>query len=283
MPKPIPDKASRMEALRLAKRLVRLKSDWASEPTLAYLPPHIVAALQHGIEEAAAVRATLAWGGLVAGVLLTFGFSSHHTALAVAALFACGLLFARMTVHVEQMQRCMVYALTQTQNVAVLPTLIKATHHAWGRTPAVLAAIRRLLEQVTEEDIGLLNRDEQEILWTLAVLPLTLRNNADEAFGFSALQAFARIGDGETLTAMRRIANRSAVYPAEHRLNAQVQALILQMETRIQRQQSLQTLLRASDTPDMRPDTMLRAHTSPASEPQQLLRAGLAEPGDRGG
>ena len=280
MPNPKPDNASRTEALRLIKRLARLKMDWASEPLLSELPPRLIAALQYEIAEADFSRATLGW----ISCLVVIGVWGIATVYHSDGVWPLALISALMVGYMQfrnvNLQRCAVYALTQTSNITVLPTLLLATQHTWGRNPAVTAAIRRLLEQVTETDIGLLNREAQETLWNMAVLPLTLRNNADEAFAFSALQALAHIGDRETLTAMQRIAGHSAVYPAEHRLNERTRELVLLMEARLQRQEVPQTLLRASGRPDATPDTLLRAHTAPISEPpQQLLRASASDAG----
>lgn len=280
MPNSKPDKASRMEALRLTKHLARLKADWASEPLLSELPPRLIAALQYEIAEADFSRSTLgSLGWIVFACVWGIATVYHYGWVWYLALILV-LIFGFMRSRNAQTQRYAVYALTQTNDVFVLPTLIKATQQPLGRDPAVIAAIHRLLQQVTETDSGLLNREAQETLWNMAVLPLTLRNNADEAFAFSALQALAHIGDRETLTAMQQIAGHSAVYPAEHRLNERTRKLVLLMEARLQRQEVPQTLLRASGRPDATPDTLLRAHAAPASEPpQQLLRASASDGG----
>ena len=275
-----PDNASRTEALRLVKHLARLKRDWASEPSLSELPPRLIAALQYEIAESDFSRATLGWISCIVFAGVWSIAVVYHSDWVWPLAFISALMFGFMQFRNVNLQRCAVYALTQTNEIFVLPTLLKATQNPLGRDSAVSAAIHRLLQQVTETDIGLLNREAQETLWNMAVLPLTLRNNADEAFAFSALQALAHIGDRETLTAMQRIAGHSAVYPAEHRLNARTRELVLLMEARLQRQEVPQTLLRASGRPDATPDTLLRAHAAPVAEPpQQLLRASASDAG----
>ncbi len=82
--------------------------------------------------------------------------------------------------------RCAAYSLTQTDDLRTLPMLLLATRHAWGKHPEVLYAISRLLVQVTEAEVGLLNDKRQERLWRLAVPSLHSDQPFNEALTLRA-------------------------------------------------------------------------------------------------
>lgn len=171
-----------------------------------------------------------------------------------------------------------VYALTQTDDMRVLPTLIQATRQGWGWHPQVRAAILRLLEQVTEEHVGLLNDAAEKRLWKLTMGWQSSNTGYDHEIAISTLRALAAIGNYATLTRIKRYANHSEYYLKEGYVIAAARELTPIMEARLQRQQVPETLLRPADTPTPQPETLLRAaHPATAEPPQQLLRASTAE------
>ena len=171
-----------------------------------------------------------------------------------------------------------IYALTQTEDVRVLETLILATRYKWGRHPEILNAITRLLEQVTEADAGLLSDRAQQRLWTVGITWQAFAQPYNHARAIRALRALAALGNRATMARMERFAYSSEYFLGERYAKATTRDLLPLIEARLQRQQVPATLLRASDITDAQPDTLLRAVTISAPEPTaQLLRASTSE------
>ena len=278
MPTPAPDKTIMVQASLLTSRLILLQGDWPSEPSLRDLSPQMVEALLKRIERKARVNTCLR---NIAGVLfivyeylrysgMHFDYGGAMVGGLIIGAFMWGGLIPGM--------KYPIYALTQTHDIRILPTLIQATENNWGRHPQVMGAICRLLQQITETDAGLLNPELQKRLWNIALPPLRQEGGYDEPLVVSALQTFTHIGSRDILTRMRRVTHESNEYPVSQHVTALIEQLIPVMETRLQRQEVPQTLLRASDASAALPDTLLRAaHTSTPEPTAQLLRASTSE------
>ncbi len=267
---------------REAKRIMRLLSRrgwrWADEPLLRQLTPLQIEALQDYIASRAKTHHSLA---LTARSLVLF-------ALAAGALkgdFALGLWVATCEallllpfVLAARQYPYAVYALTQTNDVAALPTLIQATRHTWGRHPQIRAAILRLLEHVTEDHVGLLDDAEQKQLWIINVEMQGLSSTRSSETMLLTLHILAAIGSQTTLTRLKQLAHNSMwLYGGVSALEI-VRELISLMEARLKRQQVSETLLRTANTPTNQPDTLLRAAHATTPEPTgQLLRASTGE------
>lgn len=277
----------------LTTRLSDLKAGWPSEPSLRTLSPRMVDALMARFEDTErrlipAVRMaegfyTLLPLALITLVLCIPGLPWHIKLLFTAAMLAfplCLLYFVcwRNLHLVGGEWAYTVYALTQTEDVRALETLILATHYKWGRDRAVLSAINRLLEQVTEEHIGLLSDRAQKRLWTIGIAQRTLAGAYPSQVTVYVLRTLAAVGNQATMARMERFATRSEYYSGERYAIAAAQELLPLMKERFQRQSVPQTLLRASDARSTQPDTLLRAvHISTPEPTSQLLRASTTE------
>ncbi len=270
-----PDAVTEQEVRQLLKRLARLKRKWPSEPALRDLSPQMVEALDQYVDEQG--RARLMATMIVVAAMLGLQFSISQFGkppLWVDIPAVAGCLFAT-GLKPGHAHRYAVYALTQTDEVRLLPILIKVTDKTWGMHREVISAIKRLLSQVTEEHAGLLDRKTQERLWQLAIAPVNFKVECDEALAYAALHAFVHIGDRNTLNRMQKFVLNMTFYAPHRRVNDAVQSSIPLMEARLRRQEVPATLLRSSDVPDAATDILLRpAHAATTEPAEQLLRAG---------
>lgn len=272
-----PDAATKQEVRQLLKRLARLKRKWPSEPALRDLSPQMVEALHKHIRVQSKwnlyLRLLTAWLLL----LLAFSDSIHlpHTIVVITFFGLAGSVLAWF-IH-DSKRRLPIYALTQTDDLRVLPTLIIVTSDYWKRHPQTIQAIRRLLPQVTEEHAGQFSSRVQARIWHFA-MPAKPETYHDEALIFEALRALCYVGDYEILNRMRDATQNPDPSPRVQRISQHIQQLIPVMEARLKRQEVPATLLRASDTPIAHSETLLRpAHTATAEPAEQLLRAGTGE------
>lgn len=270
-----PDAATQQEVQQLLRCVARLKRKWPSEPALRDLSPQMVDTLLY--EAYTLTKARAMTPGFIGAVTIFVCSASvragfQFSFVAPLACFAWGAAFWH---GLKKARRNTAYALTQTEDMRVLPTLIKATSEGWGRHTEVTSAIKRLLSQVTEEQAGLLGPKVQERLWRLAIAPVNFNVECDEALAYGALHAFVHIGDRDTLNRMQKFILHMTSYPAHRYINDAVQSSIPLMIARLQRQEVPTTLLRASHTPIAQPETLLRpAHSTTAEPAEQLLRAG---------
>jgi hypothetical protein len=278
MPSPAPDKATEQEVRRLLKRLARAKGDWPSEPALRDLSPQMVEALLWRVEQQHRANS---FRRIINCVLLILSICLLHSRMygIYGDTLATGVLIGTlMRAYLEPGKKYSVYALTQTGDIRVLPTLIKATNNEWACHPQVIGAICRLLKQGTEADAGLLTQEVQNTLWFIGIEQTWQEVEYDEALAWSALQAFVHVGSREILARMRKIVRDPNRYPASQHIITLIEQLIPVTEERLQRQEVPQTLLRASDATVALPDTLLRAvHATPAEPTVQLLRASTSE------
>ena len=281
------------EAYQLVKRLSTLKTEWHSEPSLRSLSPRIVDALMKNFAEIETTGAPLVRSGVLFFTLIPLGLvfvslfdhTTHGLLKLLLPLFMAipslgGLTFLHRIVHRAPPEnwRYTVYALTQTDDVRVLETLILATRYKWGRHPEVIKAINRLLEQVTEADAGLLSDRALQRLWTVGITWQTFAQPYNHAGAIRALRALAAVGNRATMARMERFAYSSEYFLGERYAKAATRDLLPLMETRLLRQQVPATLLRASDANNTQPETLLRAVAVSAPEPTtQLLRASTSE------
>ncbi len=278
MSNPTPDTATQQEVRQLLKRLARLKHKWPSEPALRNLNPQMVEALLKHMQAKIETDMNVRFCMLLMFVVFVFGDNRHVPHIAAFTGSAYFLLGLPTQILLDRKHRFTVYALTQTDDMRVLPLLIKATSEGWGRHLEVFSAIKRLLPQVAEQQAGLLDRKAQERLWQLAIAPINFKVECDETLAYGALHTFVHIGDRDTLNRMRQFVLHMTFYPANRRINDALQASIPLMEARLQRQEVPATLLRPSDTPTASPDILLRpAHTITAEPADQLLRAANSE------
>ena len=280
------------EAQQLVEHLYALKAEWPSEPALRTLSPQTVDALMKRVantERSLVIPIqmgymfhTLLPMGLAILVLSIPDLSWHIKQLFTAfmlALILGGLCFCRRTFYGVMGGKWpySVYALTQTDDVRVLETLILATRYKWGRHPEVLSAINRLLEQVTEADAGLLSDRALQRLWTVGITWQTFAQPYNHAGAIRALRALAAVGNRATMARMERFAYSSEYFLGERYAKAATRDLLPLMEARMERQQVPATLLRASGI-IAQPDTLLRAVAiSAPAPPAQLLRASTSE------
>ena len=274
---PTSDAATVKEIRQLLKRLVRLKKNWPQEPGLRDLSPQTAEALlkylQSKLEIDMYVRACM----LLLFAMYVFGNSNHARYTTVLTASGCILWGIPTRMLLERQKRYAVYALTQTQDVRTLPTLIKATSNAWGMHPEVISAITRLLPQVTEENADLLDRKAQERLWHLALASLNYKRECDEALACGALHAFTCIGNRDMLYRMQYFELHMTFYPAQRRVYDALQQTIPIMEARLKRQEVPDTLLRAAAMPASHSETLSRSTQAAMPQPpNQLLRAGVS-------
>ena len=258
--------------------LVRRRSQWAAEPCLSHLSPMQIEALLEYIAHRESERGTLRMYVLMYTALPTIfslgiGIFQHiWVGLAISVPFFYLLLL------VAGEYRYAVYALTQTDDMRVLPTLIQATRHKWGWHPQVRDAILHLLARVTEEHVGLLDDAAQKRLWQAAFEWQTVGENYNHEPALLTLRALAAIGNRATLLRMQRRVHSAMPFHSVPIVVATARELIPAMEARLQWQQAPETLLRAADMPTNAPDMLLRAaHIGTPEPPQQLLRASSGE------
>ena len=278
------------EATRLIARLSALKSEWLSEPSLPSLSPRTVEALmQHGEEIDRILQQATDWEELFTALLLLVSGcvtvfipdipiwfrATSLICVAMPALYS--LIFAWRGLHSllkNWKWIYAVYALTQAEDVRVLETLILATHYKWGRHPEIIKAINRLLDQVTETDMGLLSDRAQVKLWAIGITRMTLSPSHDPVVTTRVLRALAAVGNHATYTRLERYASRPPNFIDERPVIAVAQELLPVMKARLQRQQGSTTLLRASDVTAIQNHLLLRTVQTPVSEPpQELLRS----------
>ena len=285
MPLTHEEQAQRQKAKPLVDKLAAMKENWFSEPSLRHLSPRMVDALITYIETDVKGLARTKWTCLTLLLLLlpfALANSSSVIYLTAAGCLACwGICFV---FGPTMMPQPAVHALTQTDDLRVLPTLILATRHSGAQNAYVYDAIFRLLDQVTEEHIGLLNDDAQQHLWEIMRTRHIVTDYSDRELTLRTLRALAAIGNHNILARIKWIAWPS-IYPNVDRwLIDEARELIPVMEARLQRQQVPETLLRAADVPPATPDVLLRpAHAAMPEPAQQLLRASHASPEDAQG
>ena len=281
------------EARQLVDRLSALKAEWPSEPSLRTLSPRIVDAFIKRFAEIEsrtlpAIRMgklfyTLVPLGSAILVMCIPGLPWHIRLLFTTAMLVLalgGLRFFWRALHRVPCENWAynVYALTQTDDVRVLETLILATRYKWGRHSEVIKAINRLLEQVTEADVGLLSDRAQRRLWTVGVTWQTFVEPYNHEGAIRALRALAAVGNRATYARMERFIYRSEYFFGERYAIAAARDLLPLMNVRLEHQQVPATLLRASDVTNAQSDTLLRAGTAATPEPTtQLLRASTSE------
>ena len=284
-----PDTAPEKEARQLMKRLRRLRGNWPSEPTLTNLRPQTVDALikiaDRDVRNPAwillfSVMALGLFSALtIAGLLLRrepLMFLGGYLMLADTLLTP--VIYASVVGVRNQQRKYAVYALTQTNDVRVLNTLIQPTVTRWGRHAEVIRAITRLLAQVSEWHAGLLTPFAQYHLWNLAVKPATTSPHFDAHFASEALRVLACVGNGTMLMQMKELASQHGGGALRNDLVVAAQQHVPYMEDRFKRQSVPATLLRAADMPTSQPETLLRAALPTSAEPTaQLLRASTSE------
>ena len=261
----------------LINRLGHLKRDWPGETALRRLDSRTIEALLQFILAQDKARLTAYWPIIL---LMLFGVLILAMVLHVFTLgILIPILLCSLLLHHEpsRLQRIATYALTQNNDVRVLPALIKATRQEWGRHPEVFRALERLLKLVREEHFGLIDAARQNQLWFLAVAPLEYSQHYNEPLALDALRALARIGNAGILIKMQRLAEQTARREPHRRVIKAARELAPLMETRLERQKVPQTLLRAADMPTSQPETLLRPACAADAEPaEQLLRASHA-------
>jgi hypothetical protein len=284
---------AREETNRLIKRLSAQKSEWPSEMSLRTLNPQVVDSLITRFAEIEGIEVSDVKTGLLLSLLIPLELAlcwilfsvlpdrrwlAHTIMAAMLALFGLGCTWLCIHAGPGRKLPYMVYALTQTDDVRVLETLIVATHYKWGRHPEVIKAVNRLLEQVTEADAGLLNDRAQERLWTIGIAPQTLSDAYDPQTATVALQALAAVGNHATLTRMEQYVAPSLYSVGErHSIDAVRRALPI-IQARLKRRQDHETLLRAADVTDVQNHLLLRTVQTPVVEPpHELLRPPTAE------
>lgn len=274
--------ASVAEVTRLIMRLVSLGEKWPSAPFLSALSPRMINGLltyNNRLERGYPMLRVIAVS--LCGIMLWLCGTNPELWLMLALPALIILSWAYINDAVPQ-YRCAAYALTQTDDLRILPMLLLATRHAWGKHPEVLRAISRLLVQVTEAEVGLLNDKRQERLWRLAVPSLYSAQPFDEALTLRALQALALIGNRNSLRQMQTLGAATCAYAHHQRIIAKARELAPLMEARLQRQEVPETLLRAANTPASQTETLLRAvHATTSESRQQLLRASTGEERER--
>ncbi len=178
------------KAEELIEALRRRKDDWPAEPGLQNIGPRTTDELLDIIRYEKS-RA----GQELCVVLLLFMLLPMilrvYCALSSQSGSCCssGVLMPLMIVKPNVRLRYAVYALSQTNDLRVLQTLILATRSSWGCHPQVIAAIERLLKQVTTEHAGLLNSDAQYRLRALALPPLDHISYYNEPLAMRTLHA----------------------------------------------------------------------------------------------
>ena len=277
---PVPDKATEQEAARLLKRLAQLIHDWPSEPALRDLSPPMVDALLRYIgKEQSRYEWLLVYPFLLWGVWNVFDGKTSLVLTWLLIMMACVNYYIVGHSYFAR-QRCAVYALTQIDDLRVLPTLIQATRYSWGQHPQVTRAICRLLQQVTEEHIGLLSQEAQNKLWNLVMPPVSLKTGYEETLAVAALQAFAHVGNQEMLARMQHFARNTALHPHYQQVQEQMEHCLPLMVARLQRQGTAETLMRAASAPtDTQAGVLLRptVHSATPEPAEQLLRADMSD------
>lgn len=270
--------ASHREAKRLMRLLARRRSHWPAEPILRQLSPVQVEALQAYIASREKEHRRLALTTLFFMLwALVFGICIGDFKATLFIFVGEGGFFSLFLSAAKQ-YRYAVYALTQTDDLRVLPALIHATRFTWDDHPEITRAISRLLEHVTEADAGLLNGNAQEWLWRLAVPSLYSDQPFDETLTLRALQALAFIGNRNSLRQMQTLGAAACTYAHHQRISWKARELAPLMEARLQRQEVPETLLRAADISSSQTETLLRAVPATTLEPlRQLLRASTGE------
>lgn len=274
---PDSDTAPMQEVRRLVLRLVSLKQNWPSEPSLPALSPRMInglldynKAVKRGTPMLRVIFAA------ICGLLLWVS-----AAIPIPGSLAIVVLVTIYYVYVtraSQEYRCAACALTQTKDARVLPALIQATRHEWGRQSEIYAGIFSLLDHVTEEHAGLLNDAAQLRLWVIGIEGSALAIRYGDEVALRVIRALAAVGNRTTLARMRRLVLYYEQFPSEHLVITTARELIPMMEARLQRQQAPETLLRATDMPTSLSETLLRAaHATTPEPPQQLLRASSGE------
>ena len=272
------ESASRRDAKRIMRLLARRRSHWSDEPGLRQLSSLQIVILQEYIaareKERHWIELTTLFFMLWATAFYVF-MGNYGTAI---LLFLAEGLFFSAFLNAARQYRYAVYALTQTDDMRVLPTLIQATRHKWGWHPQVRAAILRLLQQVTKEHVGLLDDAAQKRLWQTVFELQVVTKDYDPEPALLTLHALNAIGNQATLVRMKRLVGGSKWLGMDQYILSTAQELIPVMEARLQRQQIPATLLRAAEIPTSQPETLLRAATANACEPTgQLLRASTGE------
>ncbi len=271
------EKALREEAKPLISTLALMKANWPSEPSLRCLTPRMVDALITSIATDDKSIAPLKWISLIP-CLLFLPLIYTNTFLTSYVVVAYCMCWWMTFVGAKAMPRPAVHALTQTDDIRVLPTLVLATRHDGAQNVYVYNAIFRLLGQVTEEHTGLLNNDAQQHLWTIMMTRHIVTEYSDRELTLRTLRALARVGNNATLARVVRLAYSYKYNGSERYLIDEARNLIPIMEARLERQQVPETLLRAADVPASAPDTLLRSAFTAAPEPaEQLLRASKSE------
>lgn len=266
------------KAEELIEALRRRKDDWHSEPGLQNIGPRTTDELLDIIryeksragQELCVVLLLFVLLPISAGIALYH----HNPAPLVPLVCLCPLMIVKPNVRL----RYAVYALSQTNDLRVLQTLILATRSSWGCHPQVIAAIERLLKQVTTEHAGLLNSDAQYRLRALALPTFDYYIPYNEPLALQTLHVLTAIGNRDTFVWIQQLTCQPALRNAHKRIVAVAQELLPLMETRLKLQEIPDTLLRAADTPTSQPETLLRPALVVTPEPtEQLLRASTGE------
>ena len=286
---PTSDAVPEQQARQLIKRLRRLRGKWPSEPTLNNLRPQTVDALIRMADRDVRNPAWILLFSVMAlglfSALVIAGLLLHREPLMflggylmLADTLLTPVIYASVVGVRNHQRKYAVYALTQTNDVRVLNTLIQPAYTRWGRHPEVTRAITRLLEQVSEWHTGLLTPYAQLHLWNLAIKPAVTSPHFDAHFASEALRALACVGNGTMLMQMKELANQRREGASRNDLVLAAQQYVPYMEDRFKRQAVPATLLRAADVPTSQPETLLRAALPTSTEPTaQLLRAATSE------
>lgn len=266
------------KAEELIEALRRRKADWPSEPGLQNIGPRTTDELLDIVSHEKAQYGQDQWGAVFVLLLVLFATGIAYAKQTMLPLVPAFALLSAILGKSKDKQRYAVYALACTDDLRVLQTLILATRSSWGCHPQVIAAIERLLKQVTVEHVGLLNSDAQYRLGELAVTPIEYQTYYNEPLAMRTLHALTAIGNRDTLVRMQHLARQTAKRSAHGRIIEAVQELLPIMEARLKLQEIPDTLLRAADTPTSTSETLLRPALVVTPEPpEQLLRASMGE------
>ncbi len=271
-------KYTRPQEAKWLMRLVARSKNWPAEPALRQLTPMQIEALQEYIAARNKQQQKLGVFALLVAVL-PLALLTFDTAYMIWQIVFVAALFQYATLNYAVVQnRHAVYALTQTDDLRALPTLILATKYKYNAHPQIRSAILRLLPHVTQEQAGLLNNAAQEQLWMIATKHYGSLLHTEYEITPHAVRALAAVGNYAMLTRMKQFVSRSRRFNYEQKLRIMIQDVLPIMEARLERQQVPETLLRAADVPASAPDTLLRPTFAAPPEPaEQLLRASRSE------
>lgn len=147
-------------------------------------------------------------------------------------------------------------------------------------------ALIPLLPQLKASDAALLNDSQRTKLLRILSLPIEnplykdvrdlfrpAKNQAIE-IRVSILQALEQVGDSKAIPFVAPLAKQEAKTDGERRIKEAAQECLPALKLRAEQQQTIQTLLRASQPSDALPDTLLRAAAGHQDTPsEQLVRA----------